>query len=67
MYTPGAVSTEQKCCSLGGLWRATGRPVASPVYKMSSIFFIGGLFLESRSGGAPSSFPNLDTIPEQYL
>ena len=22
MYTPGAVSTEQKCCSLGGLWRA---------------------------------------------
>ena len=34
---------------------------------MSSIFFLAGLLLASRRGGAPSGSPNLYTISEQYL
>ena len=37
--------------------------MASPVYEIRSVFFSGG----SRSGGAPSGSPNVDTISEQYL
>ena len=45
----------------------TGLPVVNAVYKMSFIFFLGGVFLGSHSGGAPSGSSNLYTISEQYL
>ena len=47
----------------------TGLPVASPVYKTHSFSSLGGggVFVGSRSGGASSGSPNLDTISEKYL
>ena len=43
--------------------------MAQPVYKIGIIFSSGGggVFLGSRSGGAPSASSNLYTISEQYL
>ena len=45
----------------------TGLPVASPVYKVRSIFLLGEYFWEVVVGVVPSSSPNLDTISEQYI
>ena len=58
------VKLRDKMKRIGCLWR-------NPVCEMDFTFLLcgagGGVFLESRSGGAPSASSYLYTISQQYL